>query len=139
MKKLLMQTNLEEMNKTMAFFMGATVITSYDREENGEKVYDHVLLDMCGKGREHPDSWHKGQRYWASSCLKYHSDWNELMRVIMKINQMNRFVSTERGFNTLQEFYRRYTKDWYALLSTIEEYHLAAYLFITEKGLMRWS
>jgi len=127
---------LEEVNKALAFFMGAKIIETYNiQDKNKNSLYDHVLLDFCSTKTEKStdeDKWHKNSRYWASTSLTYHKDWNELMRVVQKID---RIKSSEREVNVLQEFYRKYNKEWCQFNTTKEELHLAIYLYIVNKKL----
>lgn len=73
-----------EGNTLIAKFMGAVIIEHYP---------DHDLLDFL-----HRDNYPDNNRYYATTSLKYHKEWNWIIPVVRKIKGVDETTSTRLYF-----------------------------------------
>ena len=83
-----MRKPIHNENLKIALFMGATIDEEY---LNKDQTIDHYLLDM-GKDRI------QNERYWFSDTLKYHEDWNWIISVVGKCEELGADITMEERY-----------------------------------------
>lgn len=73
-----MEKTIQEGNRLIAEFMGAVAEEWYPPNKDTDSTGVHLVFKQ---GDKYPDN----QRHHPDSCLKYHSDWDWLMPVCIKL------------------------------------------------------